>query len=171
MIKLPLRMYMLTVEPMENEVKDRLNTYIKSFNYWSHYSDLIWMFASEKSISALTDIIKQFELYHNFYSFVLVDISDGNVNGVLPKPAWSWLHRTLEQIKISAMENPTLSQLCDAGLYDKEFKRCKSIADIDQELSKVEPNYSHFDIENVRKRMVNNLRSRQQFRWRLLYEA
>lgn len=152
---------------LNNEADNRLETLIKdSFNYWMHYMKCTWIVVSDKGVKEITDLLVPWITRSNDNQLLLVtEINPENLNGWLPQGAWLWLSKHRLKITYQEMENPSLIDMFNCGIFSPEFDRARSIADIDNILKPYEGSTSWFALNAVRNRMIERLiqKIRKQF--------
>ena len=142
---------------------NRLERFIKdTFEKWMHYMDCTWVVVSDKSVQEITDSllpwIRNSDEYHQL--MLVTEIDPTNINGWLPQAAWDWLRKNQREITYKSMENPSLIDMFNCGIFSPELGRARCIKDIDSILAPYENSVSSFALVNVRNRMIDVLTQR-----------
>lgn len=142
---------------------NRLERFIKdSFDDWMHYMECNWVVVSDKSVNEITDrLVPWVRNSDESKQLMLVtEIEPDNVNGWLPQAAWDWIRKKQREITYKSMENPSLIDMFNCGIFSPELDRALCIKDIDNILAPYENNVSWFVLLNVRNRMIDVLTQR-----------
>lgn len=146
----------------------RFEQFIKdTFEHWMHYMRCNWVVVSDKSVKEITDLLAPWVTAHdddmmdNQYLLV-TEIDPGSVNGWMPAGAWQWMCKNRKKLEYQELESPTILDMYRCGVFDSEFERVRSVADIDKMLSVYVDNSSTFAIDAVRYRMIGRLMQKLQ---------
>ena len=147
-----------------NKPKDnRLERFIKdTFEKWMHYMECNWVVVSDKSVQEITDhLVPWVRNSDKCNQLMLVtEIDPANINGWLPHDAWEWIRKNQREITYKSMENPSLIDMFNCGIFSPELDRARCIKDIDNILAPYEASGSQFALSNVRNRMIDVLTKR-----------
>ena len=137
----------------------RLERVIKdSFEHWAHYMKCTWFVISDKSVKEITDQLSPWVKNSDERQLLFVtEIDPNDVNGWLPHTAWDWFAKTRREIMFKEMENPSIVDMYNCGIFEPELKAANSIADIDSILKPYENQVSSFALETVRGRMIERI--------------
>ena len=154
------KFYLISLNKPED---NRLERFIKdTFEDWMHYMECNWVVVSDKSVKEITDsLVPWVRNSDESHQLMLVtELDPANVNGWLPQGAWDWIIKTQREITYKSMENPSLIDMFNCGIFSPELDRARCIKDIDGILAPYETSASRFALENVRNRMIDVLTKR-----------
>lgn len=154
------KFYLISLNKPED---NRLERFIKdSFDKWMHYMECNWVVVSDQSVKEITDRLVPWVRNSDESNQLLLvtEIDPANVNGWLPQGAWDWIRKNQREITYKSMENPSLIDMFNCGIFSPELGRARCIKDIDDILSPYETSVSQFALENVRNRMIDVLAQR-----------
>ena len=154
------KFYLISLNKPED---NRLERFIKdTFDDWMHYMECNWVVVSDKSVKEITDsLVPWVRNSDESHQLMLVtELDPANVNGWLPQGAWDWIIKTQREITYKSMENPSLIDMFNCGIFSPELDRARCIKDIDGILAPYETSASRFALENVRNRMIDVLTKR-----------
>ena len=154
------KFYLISLNKPED---NRLERFIKdTFEDWMHYMECNWVVVSDKSVKEITDsLVPWVRNSDESHQLMLVtELDPANVNGWLPQGAWDWIIKTKREITYKSMENPSLIDMFNCGIFSPELDRARCIKDIDNILAPYETSVSRFALENVRNRMIDVLTQR-----------
>ena len=154
------KFYLISLNKPED---NRLERFIKdTFEDWMHYMECNWVVVSDKSVKEITDsLVPWVRNSDESHQLMLVtELDPANVNGWLPQGAWDWIIKTQREITYKSMENPSLIDMFNCGIFSPELDRARCIKDIDSILAPYETSASRFALENVRNRMIDVLTQR-----------
>lgn len=154
------KFYLISLNKPED---NRLERFIKdTFEDWMHYMECNWVVVSDKSVKEITDsLVPWVRNSDESHQLMLVtELDPANVNGWLPQGAWDWIIKTQREITYKSMENPSLIDMFNCGIFSPELDRARCIKDIDGILAPYETSVSRFALENVRNRMIDVLTKR-----------
>lgn len=154
------KFYLISLNKPED---NRLERFIKdTFEDWMHYMECNWVVVSDKSVKEITDsLVPWVRNSDESHQLMLVtELDPANVNGWLPQGAWDWIIKTQREITYKSMENPSLIDMFNCGIFSPELDRARCIKDIDGILAPYETSASRFALENVRNRMIDVLTQR-----------
>ena len=154
------KFYLISLNRPED---NRLERYIKdTFEKWMHYMECNWVIVSDKSVKEITDQLVPWVRNSDDRNQLLLvtEIDPNNVNGWLPQGAWSWIQKNQREITYKAMENPSIIDMYNCGIFSPELDRARCIKDIDNILAPYENSVSQFALVNVRNRMIEVLTRR-----------
>ena len=154
------KFYLISLNKPED---NRLERFIKdTFEDWMHYMECNWVVVSDKSVKEITDsLVPWVRNSDESHQLMLVtELDPANVNGWLPQGAWDWIIKTQREITYKSMENPSLIDMFNCGIFSPELDRARCIKDIDGILAPYETSVSSFALENVRNRMIDVLTQR-----------
>lgn len=154
------KFYLISLNKPED---NRLERFIKdTFEDWMHYMECNWVVVSDKSVKEITDsLVPWVRNSDESHQLMLVtELDPANVNGWLPQGAWDWIIKTQREITYKSMENPSLIDMFNCGIFSPELDRARCIKDIDGILAPYETSVSRFALENVRNRMIDVLTQR-----------
>ena len=154
------KFYLISLNKPED---NRLERFIKdTFDDWMHYMECNWVVVSDKSVKEITDsLVPWVRNSDESHQLMLVtELDPANVNGWLPQGAWDWIIKTQREITYKSMENPSLIDMFNCGIFSPELDRARCIKDIDGILAPYETSASRFALENVRNRMIDVLTQR-----------
>ena len=154
------KFYLISLNKPED---NRLERFIKdTFEDWMHYMECNWVVVSDKSVKEITDsLVPWVRNSDESHQLMLVtELDPANVNGWLPQGAWDWIIKTQREITCKSMENPSLIDMFNCGIFSPELDRARCIKDIDGILAPYETSVSRFALENVRNRMIDVLTQR-----------
>ena len=152
--------YLISLNKPED---NRLERFIKdSFDKWMHYMECNWVVVSDMSVKEITDRLVPWvrNSDENNQLMLVTEIDPANVNGWLPQDAWNWIRKNQREITYKSMENPSLIDMFNCGIFSPELGRARCIKDIDNILAPYETSVSRFALENVRNRMIDVLTQR-----------
>lgn len=154
------KFYLISLNRPED---NRLERYIKdTFEKWMHYMECNWVVVSDKSVKEITDQLVPWVRNSDDRNQLLLvtELDPTNINGWLPQGAWNWIQKNQREITYKAMENPSLIDMYNCGIFSPELDRARCIKDIDNILAPYENSVSPFALVNVRNRMIDVLTSR-----------
>ena len=154
------KFYLISLNKPEDS---RLERFIKdSFENWMHYMECNWVVVSDMSVKEITDrLVPWVRNSDESHQLMLVtELDPANVNGWLPQGAWDWIIKNQREITYKSMENPSLIEMFNCGIFSPELDRARCIKDIDGILAPYETSVSRFALENVRNRMIDVLTQR-----------
>lgn len=154
------KFYLISLNKPED---NRLERFIKdSFENWMHYMECNWVVVSDMSVKEITDrLVPWVRNSDESHQLMLVtELDPANVNGWLPQGAWDWIIKNQREITYKSMENPSLIEMFNCGIFSPELDRARCIKDIDGILAPYETSVSRFALENVRNRMIDVLTQR-----------
>ena len=154
------KFYLISLNKPED---NRLERFIKdSFENWMHYMECNWVVVSDMSVKEITDrLVPWVRNSDESNQLMLVtELDPANVNGWLPQGAWDWIIKHQREITLKSMENPSLIEMFNCGIFSPELDRARCIKDIDGILAPYETSVSRFALENVRNRMIDVLTQR-----------
>ncbi len=142
---------------------NRLERFIKdTFKKWMHYMECNWVVVSDKSVQEITDSLMPWIRNSDEANqlMLVTEIDPTNINGWLPQGAWDWIRKNQREITFKSMENPSIIDMFNCGIFSPELERARCIKDIDNILAPYENNVSWFVMLNVRNRMIDVLTQR-----------
>ena len=154
------KFYLIALNKPED---NRLERIIKdTFEKWMHYMECNWVVVSDKSVKEITDhLVPWIRNSDERNQLLLVtEIDPTNVNGWLPHGAWEWIRKNQREITYRSMENPSIIDMFNCGIFSPELDRARCIKDIDNILAPYEASGSQFALSNVRNRMIDVLTKR-----------
>ena len=153
---------------LNRPAKPRFEQFIKEkFEHWMHYMRCHWVVVSDKSTKEITDLLLPWvveqdeDTMGDQYLFV-TEFDPSAVNGWLPSGAWQWMCNNRKKLEYQELESPSILDMYHCGVFDSEFERVRSVADIDKMLSVYVANSSTFAIDAVRSRMIERLMKKLQ---------
>ena len=154
------KFYLISLNKPED---NRLERFIKdTFENWMHYMECNWVVVSDKSVNEITDrLVPWVRNSDEANQLMLVtEIDTTKINGWLPQAAWDWIQKKQREITYKSMENPSLIDMFNCGIFSPELDRARCIKDIDNILAPYENSVSSFALVNVRNRMIDVLTQR-----------
>lgn len=148
------KFYLISLNKPED---NRLERFIKdTFDKWMHYMECNWVVVSDKSVQEITDYLVPWVSHSDECNqlMLVTEIDPANVNGWLPRAAWDWFRKNQREITFKSMENPSLIDMFNCGIFSPELDRARCIKDIDNILAPYENSVSSFALMNVRNRMI-----------------
>lgn len=147
---------------------NRLERFIMdTFEQWMHYMKCTWVVVSDKSVQEITDCLVPW--VRNSYEYnqlmLVTEIDPTNINGWLPHDAWQWFAKNQQKIMFSEIENPSIVDMYNCGIFEPELNTANSIADIDNILKPYENKVTSFALETVRSRMIERISARARSRY------
>ena len=106
-------------------------------------------------VKELIDKLSPYCSSDNLQSIIITEINTSDINGWLPHSAWVWFKNTKLEVEYMNMESPTLHDAWRCGILGKEIEKMHSIADIDALLHPYEATAGFFELNLIRRRMID----------------
>ena len=150
------KFYLISLNCSDDE---RLEKFIKeTFENWAHYLKCTWFVVSDMNVKEITDKLSPWIRSSDERQLLLVsEVNPADINGWLPHGAWQWFAKNQQKIMFSEMENPSLVDMYNCGIFEPELITANSITDIDNILKPYENQVTRFALETVRGRMIERI--------------
>ena len=150
------KFYLISLNCSDDE---RLEKFIKeTFENWAHYLNCTWFVVSTMNEKEITDKLSPLVMSSDTRQLLLVsEVDPETIHGCLPHNAWQWFAKNQQKIMFSEIENPSIVDMYNCGIFEPELITANSVADIDNILKPYENKVTSFALDAVRSRMIERI--------------